>query len=101
MSDVIEVIEKGRFPVTKGFGTGGIPSWQIKDGKRPPRCGVAKLRYQLKMTQPELAKLLGWAGGAQISLYERGKLMPSAKTAKKLVAIAKQHGIEMTLEDFV
>ena len=102
MSDVIEVIEKGRFKITPGFGMGGVPSWRLKDSsKKPPRTGVAKLRYQLKLTQLELAALLGWKSGSQVGLYEQGKFTPSAKTAKKLVVIAQQHGIKMTLEDFV
>ena len=87
------IVEKGRWKPVNVSNT----SW---DRNIEPKTSVAKLRYQLKMTQREFAKAIGFNATTQISVYESGKIAPSIKTAMKIVEMAKKRGVEITLEQF-
>lgn len=87
------IVEKGRWKPVNVSNT----SW---DRNIEPKTSVAKLRYQLKMTQIEFAKAIGFNAATQISVYESGKIAPSIKTAMKIVEMAKKKGVEITLEQF-
>lgn len=92
-----EIIERGRWkPVNLKFGH-GVTSW---DRNTEAKTSVAKLRYQLKMTQLEFAKGIGINSLQSISVYESGKITPSMKTAMRMIEFAKTRGIVITLDQF-
>jgi len=94
MNRMTGIIEKGRLePVLSRHRK---PSWEYGE---VPKTPVAKLRYQLKMTQQVFAKAAGINEG-QISLYESGKVNPGIKTMIKMIELAGAHGLAITLDQF-
>lgn len=57
------------------------------------------LRERLGMTQSELAREIG-ASVISVGLYEMGKQIPVAYTAKKYQKVLAEHGIDITLDEF-
>ena len=57
---------------------------------------VREIRRKLGLSQAELAKALDISQGA-VSHFERG-CSPSADTAKKIVAIARKAGVDVTMD---
>lgn len=59
---------------------------------------IQRIRSDLGLTQTELARAIGVTQG-NISHYEiKGQYMPPA-TARRLIAVARQAGMELTYED--
>lgn len=59
---------------------------------------IKELRKKLQMTQVELAQELGCSQNT-ISQYEHGVKTPSVKIAQKMVRLAKENKIKVTLTD--
>ena len=56
------------------------------------------IRAQLKLTQAELAKLIGCTQG-NIGHYENKNQTISPEVAIQIISVAKERGLEITLED--
>lgn len=56
------------------------------------------IRAQLKLTQAELAKLIGCTQG-NIGHYENKNQTISPEVARQIISVAKERGLEITLED--
>lgn len=56
------------------------------------------IRKQLKLTQAELAKLIGCTQG-NIGHYENKNQIISPEVAIQIISVAKDRGLEITLED--
>lgn len=56
------------------------------------------IRKQLKLTQAELAKLIGCTQG-NIGHYENRKQTIPPEVAMQIISVAKERGLEITLED--
>ncbi len=57
------------------------------------------LRVKMGLTQRKLASLLGVSPTALYN-WESGRKDVSAKIAMRIVKVSKEHGIEMTLDEF-
>ena len=55
------------------------------------------IRKHIKLTQAELGKMIGCTQG-NIGHYERGGQNLGIEVAKKILAVAKEHGLETSLE---
>ncbi len=60
---------------------------------------VKNLRLSLGMEQIEFAKLFNVAGGT-VSNWETGRRVPRIPKLKKMVDIAKEHKLKLTMQDF-
>lgn len=58
---------------------------------------IKDLRMTLGMTQHELAMALGLAHGDVVRFYECGVRTPSIKTARRIMALAEEHGYEIDM----
>lgn len=56
------------------------------------------LRLKLKMSQTDFAKAVG-TSQASVSLFETGKFYPKKNCAHRILELAKEHNIELHLED--
>jgi DNA-binding transcriptional regulator YiaG len=59
---------------------------------------IKKIRHELCVSQIEFADMLG-LGKSSVCLYEQGYRKPSFKTVRKIIEVAKKHGIKIKLED--
>jgi len=96
MGRMTGIVESGRWSAVEGLGKGS-PSWERH---QEARTSVAKVRYQLKLTQTEFAKAVGLKSVQQVSTYETGKNTPSIKNALKIIEYANAQGISITLDQF-
>lgn len=95
MGRMTGIVEVGKWEPVKLEGGGGRTSWERG---LTPKTVIAKLRYDCKMTQGEFARAVGICNLSQVSHYESGKTRPRIDTARKVIAFARERGIEMTLE---
>lgn len=77
-----------------------VPSWQRTKKPVVVKNGVMKIRFALKMTQYELGIALGYTSGYQVGRWEREDNKIRRRSMLKLLEVAKQHGLEMTEEEF-
>ena len=61
---------------------------------------IKKIRVNLCMTQDEFAKVLQ-IKQSTIGNYERGKRWPRLSVIKKLRALARENGMDYSVEDFL
>lgn len=59
---------------------------------------IMKIREELGLKRSELAKEIGLTSRTAIYNYEIGIRVMPVKTAKKLIKLAKRHGIEIDLD---
>ncbi len=71
-----------------------------KEGKNE-RCArtIRRLRLMLCLSQEKLAKVVGIYSSA-ICMYENARQMPSLETTQKLIDLAAQHKIKLSMADF-
>lgn len=60
---------------------------------------IKNLRLSLGMEQIEFARLFNVAGGT-VSNWESGRRVPRIPKLKKMVDIAKEHKLKLTMQDF-
>ncbi len=61
---------------------------------------ITTLRLTMNLSQTAFAKLLGLSQ-SQICLWELGQQAPTNKVLRKLVDLAKEHSIEITIDDIL
>lgn len=59
---------------------------------------IRRIRERLGMSQEEFAKNIGCQQSA-VSKFELGRKIPSLKTAKQIINLAKERKIKIKLED--
>ncbi len=59
---------------------------------------IKKLRRSMCISQAEMSRALKVSIGS-ISCYEMGKREPSYAVVRKIIALAKEHGITIGLDD--
>lgn len=62
-------------------------------------AAIKRFRMELGLNHKEFAKLLK-VNPSTISHYESGRRHPLWPTIKKIVALAKKHGVALKYEDF-
>lgn len=63
-----------------------------------PMHGVQQIRQRLGMTQAELAAAVGVTQSA-VSQYERGDSQITPNVARRLIELAREHGVKATFDD--
>lgn len=93
MRKILNIVEKGRWAPMVSTRTRAA----FNRGVEPKNIFEA-IRFKLKMSQVEYAELLG-ISFQRVSLYENSRIFPEPKLAKKIQAIVKEKGIEVTLDE--
>ena len=78
--------------------TRGAMSWERR-GKKADTI-IAKVRQLLNINQTEFAVLCGIGCTQMVSQYETGRTLPKLEVVMRVIEVAKENGIVITLEDF-
>jgi len=93
MNRIVDVIEAGRWAPMSNKRSRGAFNRGLK-----PKNIFEEIRFKLQLSQVEFAELIS-SSKQRISLYETGDQFPRIETAIKIQAVAKNHGIEVTLDE--
>ena len=78
--------------------TKGLMAWERR-GKKSDTV-FAKVRKELGINQTEFAKLCGIGSIQMVSQYETGRTLPKLEVVMKVIEVAKENAIDITLDDF-
>ncbi len=78
--------------------TRGAMSWERR-GKKSDTV-IAKVRRELGINQTEFAVLCGIGCAQMVSQYETGRTLPKLEVVMRVIEVAKENNIAITLEDF-
>lgn len=59
---------------------------------------LKNIRLKLCVNKSEFAEMIG-VNRSSISYYESGRSQPSFSTVRKIMKVAKEHGVDVKLED--
>lgn len=93
MNRIVDVVEAGRWAPMSNKRSRVAFNRGLK-----PKNIFEEIRFKLQLSQVEFAELIS-SSKQRISLYETGDQFPRIETAIKIQAIAKNHGIEVTLDE--
>ena len=78
--------------------TRGLMAWDRR-GKRADTM-MGRVRKELGINQTEFAKLCGIGSIQMVSQYETGRTLPRLEVVMRVIEVAKQNNIDITLKDF-
>lgn len=93
MNRIVDVIEAGRWAPMRNKRSRVAFNLGLE-----PKNIFEVIRFKLRLSQVEFAVLIQSTAG-RVSLYENGNQFPRVETAIKIQAVAKNHGIEVTLDE--
>ena len=93
MNRIVDVIEAGRWAPMRNKRSRVAFNLGLE-----PKNIFEVIRFKLRLSQVEFAVLIQSTAG-RVSLYENGNQFPRVETAIKIQAVAKKHGVDVTLDE--